>query len=205
MKKTSLRATILTTATRLFYKQGYSNTGINQIIEEAGIAKSTLYQQFESKEDLLLEYLDETGARTMEAFRRVAGGAAAGGPAAGGAAEAAGGGAAQAAGGGAAEAKRKLLAIFDHLASLVTREDYYGCQFLNIVFEMPGDEVRVRARIKKQKDEVRALFTEILTPVGRQELADEIYTLFEGALIGHKIHQEVWPIEAAKNAISRLI
>jgi AcrR family transcriptional regulator len=52
---------IVRTASRLFYRQGYSNTGINQIIEEAGVAKSTLYQQFRSKEDILLVYLEETG------------------------------------------------------------------------------------------------------------------------------------------------
>jgi len=178
MKKSSLRATILRTASHLFYRQGYSNTGINQIIQEAGIAKSTLYQQFRSKEELLLEYLDETGVRTVEALRRAAD--------------------------GVADPKKKLLAIFDHLANLVTREEYYGCHFLNIVYEMPGNEIRIRAGIKKQKDAVRALFVEILTPVGRQELADEIYTLFEGALVGHKIHQAVWPIEAAKKSIARL-
>jgi AcrR family transcriptional regulator len=178
MKKTSLRTTILRTASHLFYKQGYSNTGINQIIQEAGIAKSTLYQQFRSKEELLLEYLDETGAMTIEALRRAAA--------------------------GEADPKKKLPAIFDHLAGLAAQEGYYGCHFLNIVYEMPGDEVRVRAGIKRQKDAVRALFREVLTPLGRQELADEIYTLFEGALVGQKIHQDVWPIEAAKNTISRL-
>jgi hypothetical protein len=44
MKRPSVGDHIVRTASRLFYKQGYSNTGVNQIIAEAGIAKSTLLQ-----------------------------------------------------------------------------------------------------------------------------------------------------------------
>ncbi|HEV2478357.1 MAG TPA: helix-turn-helix domain-containing protein, partial [Puia sp.] len=132
MKRTSARDNIVSTASRLFYKQGYSNTGINQIIEEAGIAKSTLYQWFRSKEELLLVYLEETGKMTMEGLRDAAA--------------------------TASTPKEKLLAIFDHLAGLVVRPEFYGCHFLNIVYEMPDGNQRARAHIKKQKDAVRSLF-----------------------------------------------
>ena len=72
MKKKSIRDAIVNTAARLFYKQGYSNTGINQIIEEAKIAKSSLYQHFRSKEDLLMAYLKVTGEQTITALGEVA-------------------------------------------------------------------------------------------------------------------------------------
>ena len=179
MKRTSARDNIVSTASRLFYKQGYSNTGVNQIIEEAGIAKSTLYQWFRSKEDLLLVYLEETGKTTMEGLR----GAAAIG----------------------STPKEKVLAIFDHLAGLAARPEYFGCHFLNIVYEMPDGDERARAQIKREKDAVRSLLVELLAPVHQELLADEIYTLFEGALIGHKIHNEVWPILSAKKTIRRMI
>src|SRR5580704_18588218 len=55
--ETSVREQIVSTADRLFYKQGYNLTGINQIIEEAGVAKASLYYHFPSKEDLCVEYL----------------------------------------------------------------------------------------------------------------------------------------------------
>ena len=72
MKKKSIRDAIVNTAARLFYKQGYSNTGINQIIEETKIAKSSLYQHFRSKEDLLMAYLKVTGEQTITALGEVA-------------------------------------------------------------------------------------------------------------------------------------
>ena len=48
---------ILQTATRLFHEQGYNLTGINQIIDEADVAKASLYYHFPSKEDLCVAYL----------------------------------------------------------------------------------------------------------------------------------------------------
>lgn len=179
MKRISARDSVVSTAARLFYRQGYSNTGINQIIEEAGIAKSTLYQLFRSKEDLLLVYLNETGKATLEALQNAAA--------------------------GGVTPKERILAIFDYLVELVARPEFYGCHFLNIVYEMPDGDKRARAHIKKQKDAVRAFFAELLAAGGQELLADEVYILWEGALIGHKIHNEVWPILSAKNTLGRML
>jgi TetR/AcrR family transcriptional regulator, transcriptional repressor for nem operon len=52
------RERILERAADLFYRQGYSSTGINQILEEAGAHKASLYRYFETKEDLGLAYLE---------------------------------------------------------------------------------------------------------------------------------------------------
>jgi len=49
MRKNAIRQAIVDTAARLFYKQGYGNTGINQIIEESGIAKSSCIRIFDRK------------------------------------------------------------------------------------------------------------------------------------------------------------
>jgi AcrR family transcriptional regulator len=56
-KRNTARETILETADRLFYHQGYHATGINQIIDEAATAKASFYQYFPSKEALGKEYL----------------------------------------------------------------------------------------------------------------------------------------------------
>jgi len=178
MKRHQARQSILTTASRLFYKQGYSNTGINQIIEEAGICKATLYQHFRSKEDLLIAYFHETGLATTEALKNAAQ--------------------------KGATPMEKILAVFDYLEELVARVDFYGCHFLNIVYEMPDGEQRVREQIKKQKDAVRELFRDIVETPNAPNVADDVYTLFEGALIAHKIHQASWPITSAKNTLRKL-
>ena len=179
MKKHSVREQIVETASRLFYKQGYHATGINQIIDESDIAKASLYQHFASKEDLLVEYLTRKGIETNAALK--------------------------------AEVakyntpKEQVMAIFDLLAGLSASQEYYGCNFLNIVSELPVENERVRAIIKKQKDDVRALFSSILHPIHREQLADELYMLFDGALITNKVQGAQWPFETARNIASKII
>ncbi|WP_395765358.1 TetR/AcrR family transcriptional regulator [Elizabethkingia anophelis] len=50
------RERILATATILFHRQGYNNTGINQIIIKSGVSKATFYDHFKSKDDLCIEF-----------------------------------------------------------------------------------------------------------------------------------------------------
>src|ERR1700761_6514337 len=151
MKKNTVRENIVSTAIRLFYRQGYSNTGINQIIDEARVSKSALYQNFSSKEDLLIAYLDVTGEETIHSLRIAAA--------------------------KYSNPKAKIIAIFDYLEELVQQQDFYGCHFLNMVYELPEDAVRIKEQLKKQKDKVRSLFAEILAPLQQESHADEVYTI----------------------------
>jgi len=52
---------------------------------------------------------------------------------------------------------------------------------------------------------VRELFREILAPLRKELLADEIYTLFEGALISNKVHNDPWPVLSARSIVEKLI
>jgi AcrR family transcriptional regulator len=178
-RKNAIRQTIIDTASRLFYKQGYGSTGINQIIEESGVVKSSLYASFRSKEDILMEYLISSGAATDEALLAAAN--------------------------KFKDPKDKVLSVFDYLIGLVQEKEYYGCNFLNIISEIPKEADQVVKQIKKQKNGVRRLFVGLLEPIGREDLADEIYTLFEGALIGNKVHDDTWPIVSAKKTVERLL
>ncbi|HLZ88760.1 MAG TPA: TetR/AcrR family transcriptional regulator [Puia sp.] len=178
-RKNAIRRTVIDTASRLFYKQGYANTGINQIIEESGVVKSSVYTAFRTKEDILMAYLETTGAATDKALQEAAD--------------------------RFPTPREKVLAVFDYLIALVQQEEYYGCQFLNIISEIPLETERVIKRIQKQKNNVRSLFSRLLEPIGKQGLADEIYLLFEGALIANKVHHAVWPVEAARKIASRLV
>lgn len=178
-RKNAARQTIIDTASRLFYQQGYGNTGINQIIAESGVVKSTLYTAFRTKEDILMEYLRQSGAATDKALQL----AAAKGK----------------------DPKGQVLAVFDYLIGLVQQQAFNGCNFLNLISEIPVEAKRVVQQIQKQKNGVRALFARLLGPIGKEALADQLYVLFEGALIAHKVHHQVWPVENAKKIAAQLI
>lgn len=179
MKHGAVKEQIVETASRLFYEQGYNATGINQIIAEAGVAKASLYQHFPSKEDLLAEYLGNESVRTMESLAK----------------EVARHDSVQA----------KITAMFDNLGRTIRKTDFQGCQFLNIVSEIPANNERIRALIQKQKNEIRQLFKNILKEEKKQDLADEFYLLFEAALITGKVHQADWTIRTAKNIAAKLL
>ncbi|WP_179414661.1 TetR/AcrR family transcriptional regulator [Mucilaginibacter sp. E4BP6] len=178
-RKNAIRDRIIDTAGRLFYKQGYVNTGINQIIEESGVVKSSLYASFRSKEEILMEYLITVGEATDESMLAAAM--------------------------KHKDPKKQVLAIFDQLIKIVETDDYYGCTFLNVISEIPKDNQVVTEQIKKQKNSLRSLFARLLEPIGKEDLANEIYTLFDGAMIANKVHGELWPVTSARKTVERLL
>jgi TetR/AcrR family transcriptional regulator, fatty acid metabolism regulator protein len=58
-KAVDKRSIILDAALKTFVKRGYSATKVAEIAAEAGVAEGTLYNYFQSKEDLLLALFDE--------------------------------------------------------------------------------------------------------------------------------------------------
>jgi AcrR family transcriptional regulator len=57
-RKTTTRARLITCAAELFRRQGYAQTGVNQIIQEANATSGSFYHFFPAKEDLLLAVVD---------------------------------------------------------------------------------------------------------------------------------------------------
>lgn len=167
------------TAARLFYEQGYNSTGINQIIAEAGIAKASLYAHFPSKVDILKKYLQNTSESSIEVLRSIV------------------------------EQKQtpqeKVLSVFDSLLNFSHETNFNGCQFLNIAAEIPQSNDDILSIIQGHKDKIRQLFLEILEPINKENLADELYILFEGALASSKVFKDKWTIETTRRMVEKLI
>ena len=62
---------LLQIAYRLFLTRGYENTSVDEIIEEAGIAKGTYYYYFQSKEQMLEEVIGMMIDKEIEAARQI--------------------------------------------------------------------------------------------------------------------------------------
>ncbi len=179
MNVMNARSRIVETASRLFYTQGYNSTGINQVIAEAEVAKASLYQYFPSKEDLLIEYLKETAATTNDMLRAVCD--------------------------KYKTPRDKVVGLFDFLLQFMKKSAFNGCNFLNVAAELPVGHPAVRALIKKQKNQTRSLFAGIMKPVGKEDLGDELYLLFDAALVSSKVYGDGWPIKTARTIAGKLL
>ncbi len=60
--KEKTRARIIEAAGKVFRRQGYHATGVDKVMEEAGLTAGGFYAHFDSKQALLVEALAHAGA-----------------------------------------------------------------------------------------------------------------------------------------------
>ena len=160
----------------LFHRQGYNATGINQIIEEAKVAKASFYQHFKSKEDLCVAFLNQRHLFWFEELQKFTS--------------------------NEEEMKLKVLASFDFLIYMNKNENFRGCSFLNILSEIQSDNIKILAVIQRHKADLRSYFTEILKD---NLLSDHVYLLFESCIIESQLFKSNQLIEQTKKIIQTLI
>ena len=62
---------VLDAAARVFYERGYSDASVQDVADELGILKGSLYHYISSKEDLLFRLLDGTHAEVSRILDEV--------------------------------------------------------------------------------------------------------------------------------------
>src|SRR3954471_701676 len=65
-RKAQTRSDLLRAASRLFVRNGFVDTSLSDIAEEAALTKGAVYSNFESKEELFIALLQETARPTNE-------------------------------------------------------------------------------------------------------------------------------------------
>ena len=170
------RQRILETAFTLFHKQGYNSTGINQIIADSNVAKASFYQHFKSKEDLCVEFLNKRHdywfGKLTEFTSKNR------------------------------TNKTKILASFDFLIYMNEVENFRGCSFLNLLSEIPADNIKILKVIQNHKNDLREYFKNL---IDESNLSDHIYLLFESAIIESQLFKDQWPVIKSKKIVNNLI
>jgi len=167
---------ILDKAFILFHKQGYNSTGINQIIEEAKVAKASFYQHFKSKEDLCVAFLNQRHEYWFCELEKFAS--------------------------KEKNQKSKIEASFDFLIYMNEKENFRGCSFLNLLSEIPSDNTKVLSVIQNHKSDLRNYFRNFIE---NELMADHIYLLFESCIIESQLFRSNDLIEQSKKIIKTLI
>jgi AcrR family transcriptional regulator len=155
------RERILRTAYELFCHHGLAAIGVERIISEAGVHRTSLYKHFPSKEDLVLAVLE----RRDQVWTRgwLAGIASSGaGPAEG------------------------LLAVFDAFDEWFHRKDFEGCLFINSLLEARDTGTPVGAAAAESLATIRGLLRERAAALGAPDpaaLAARLQALLAGAIV----------------------
>jgi len=178
METTNTTNLILNTAANLFYNKGYNLVGINEIIKEAGIAKATLYSHFNTKNDLLLAYLDKMDREMMASLQEFVNSKPVG--------------------------NKRLKAVLEFLYPFFNEENFNGCWCIRSLAEVPKDNEDVKNKIKANKNlllsYVKLIVIESkpdLKPKAQISLAKHLYLLYEGAVTEAHLQNESWPIDEA--------
>ncbi len=155
--KPSIAHQILASASTLFYREGIRAVGIDRIIEEANVAKATLYRHFPSKDHLVAAYLQDRHKRVLRSLNEVLG--TVGAP------------------------RDQLEAIFLRLHEKADSPEFRGCAFALAVAEH-GESERVTTIARTHKAAVGDIFRTVLAPVAAapDAPAAHLALLYEGAL-----------------------
>lgn len=177
------RTRIIETAERLFYAEGVRSVGIDRIIAEAEVAKMTLYNHFESKDDLILAVLEYRETEFDSFFqsameRRVKKGG------------------------------DRLKAFFGALKEWFDSPGFRGCSFINATVELADPKHPASRFASQHKCRFRDMLEEIVVEsAGRRSapLRDAISLLVEGAIVTAVMEGSSRPAEVARDATMKLV
>ena len=160
-KKTEVppRQRILEAARELFYSRGIRAVSVDEVAAAASTNKMTLYRHFESKDQLVAEYLRSLNAyaiqRDEEAIRPYTGNPSA-----------------------------QLRALVERAGADLCKADLRGCPVANAAVEFPEKDHPARVVIEECKNQQRERLVQLCGAAGYTEperLAEQLFLLFEGA------------------------
>lgn len=178
----SARDRLIDTARSLFLRHGVPQVGINRVIDEAGVARMTLYNHFPSKDALVAAVFEREAELRRQAITSV-----------------------QDELDGPVE---KVLALFTVALDLAAVEGFRGCAFVNLAIEAAAPDGALHGLAKAHKDWILGNVASCLPPdafADPQALARQVVVLWDGGIVGAYVQQSSVPIEAARDAARALM
>ncbi|WP_240149386.1 TetR/AcrR family transcriptional regulator [Asaia sp. As-1742] len=175
---------MLTTAGSLFARSGFHQVSVDDIADNAKIAKTAIYYHFGNKEGLVAEFLEEH-VENLEASLIEAVSA-------------------------RSAPRERLRAVFDWHATWFRQPDFAGCVFSRAMEEYKGkqDAIAEISRLQKRslRHAVRALLEANGVPSARSDdLAHHMIYLLDGAVVSANVLDEKDAADRAWSAAERLL
>ncbi|MFN0055030.1 MAG: TetR/AcrR family transcriptional regulator [Planctomycetales bacterium] len=181
---TATRQRLIEAAVKRFYRDGFRNVGIDQILSDVGISKTAFYKHFECKDDLVLAALELQNVWLQQTFHNML----------------------QARGGDTALGQ--LRAVLDVVESIIESDDFQGCIFVNVamVFPLLHEPAHVAAAANKRA--IEAIVSQVADRAGApnpKALAEELCLVMEGAYVTRQVTGNRQTIDTARRVADLVI
>jgi AcrR family transcriptional regulator len=174
---------LVATASELFYREGVRAVGIQRVIEEAGIAKASLYAHFASKDELVAACIDQRiSAWRAHVETHLLG--------------------------STLDARGKLLALFDLQVEWIRNPEFRGCPLQSVSAEIAAPDHPAKRILTGHRQWLRDLVTTLVTEAGLQPVADVVgalIVLYDGASASALVDGSAAMANHARWAVERLI
>ena len=178
------RQRLIENAVRRFYRDGFRNVGLDQILDDVGISKTAFYKHFQSKDELMLAALEAQTRWLQDTFQQMI---------------------RQQGGRGAVD---QLRALFDVVEQIIEQDDYHGCIFINAAMEFPLPHHPAHMASARHKQAIREIVYEIAERAGAESpelLAGELCMIIDGTYVGRQVTGDTGTIETARGLAERVI
>ncbi|MGB3632883.1 MAG: TetR/AcrR family transcriptional regulator [Rubrobacteraceae bacterium] len=169
-------------ASELFYRDGIAATGVDTVVEHAGVAKRTLYNNFEGKDELVAAYLRDRDERWRTSLKGITD--------------------------QYDDPKERLLAAFEAYGEWLVGDDYRGCAFINATSELAEETHPARKVALAHKEGARDHLAALATEAGLRDavtLAEKLLLLLEGAAVTASMRKSSEPLDIARTVALGLI
>ncbi|WP_156367908.1 TetR/AcrR family transcriptional regulator [Aeromicrobium sp. Leaf291] len=166
---------LMKAADELLYAEGIARTGVQRILEEADVARGTLYGNFASKDELVEAYLAQRHEGTLAAIVEQVGDATA-----------------------PQEVFEAFLAVGERRSSA---DGFRGCAFSLAVAEIPDEGGVARRWAATHKTTLKRMLVESLgARADADDVAEELMVLYDGALLSAALRPGAGSFAAARRA-----
>ncbi|MBY5905173.1 TetR/AcrR family transcriptional regulator [Rhizobium leguminosarum] len=178
-----VRDRILATASELFYRRGVRAVGVDLVVEKSGVAKTSLYRHFGTKDDLIAAFLKREDLDFWSTWDRVRERH-------------------------PEDAAAELDAHFEWIGERVGRDNYRDCPQINTAAEFPEADHPARKVAEAHMRELRRRLKTIaegLAVAAPDRLAGQLTVLINGAFVSMQVFERGEATSLLRDAAHALI
>ena len=163
------RERILSVAYQLFYREGFHAIGVDRIARDAEVSRQTLYNHFETKDNILLEVVRRRDQRWRLAFEQ------------------------EIKKRGGVDPIAQLRSVFDVLHEWFSAQEFNGCIFISAASEFPDPKNPAHRAAKANIDAIHGIISSVASSAGIEkpdEFASELCIAIQGAIVMEVVNRD---------------